>query len=113
MLTHGPSRTHTISLPTARPSQILRSHPSARWCREKIRRTGDDGTVQFCAVGRLADEGGFDWCEWDGKSHERSNAAVFVRRLYGFTTNQITAIMLRNDRYDLDAVIRFLEARGK
>ena len=105
--------TSTVVLPIARPSQILRSQPASRWCKEKIRRAAEDGTVQFCAIGRLADEGGFLWREWDGKSHEWSNAAVFVRRLYGLSFNQITAIMLRNDRHDLDAVIEFLDRRGK
>jgi hypothetical protein len=91
----------------------LRSQPAARWCREKIRRTTPDGTIRTCAIGRLADEGGFDWRTWDGENGERSNAALFVRRTYGLTFNQITAIMLRNDRYGLDAAIAFLEARGK
>jgi hypothetical protein len=103
----------TLNIPLARPSQILRSHSTARWCKEKIRRASEDGTIQFCAIGRLAEEGGFEWSAWDGKNHERSNAAIFVRRVYGFTFNQITAIMLRNDRYDLDAVIEFLERRRK
>jgi hypothetical protein len=101
------------ALPLAKPSQILRSHPSARWCAEKLRRTDDTGAQRFCAIGRLADAGGFTWSEWDGRNCEYSNASVFVRRLYGFTFNQITAIMLRNDRHGLDEVIRFLEERGK
>ncbi|HEX8918587.1 MAG TPA: hypothetical protein VF898_08795 [Chloroflexota bacterium] len=96
----------------ALPSQILRSHARRRWCRWKFRRATRDGRIQLCAIGRLADEAGFDWRHWDGRSHEQSNAAVFVRGVYRLTFDQVTAVMLHNDRTGLDAAIAFLEGRG-
>ena len=37
----------------------------------------------------------------------------FVRHTYGLKANQVKAVMYRNDVDDLDAVIEFLEQRGK
>lgn len=101
-----------IDLPMARPSQILRSLTPAHWCKRHIRLADGAPGVQHCAIGRLADEGGFDWNSWDEGNDEHSNAARFVRQTYGLKTNQVKAVMYRNDVDDLDAVIEFLEKRG-
>jgi hypothetical protein len=101
-----------IEMPSARPSQILRSLTAQRWCRRYIRLTDTGPTAQFCAIGRLADEGGFDWDTWDECNDASSNAAHFVRHTYGLKANQVKAIMYRNDVDDLDVVIDFLERRG-
>lgn len=100
------------TFPSARPSQILRSLTSLHWCKRHIRRDDRGPVAQYCAIGRLADEGGFDWGAWDEEHDERSNAARFVRQTYGLKANQVKAIMYRNDVDDLDAVIKFLETRG-
>lgn len=101
-----------LDMPTARPSQILRSLNAPNWCQRHIRLNEGAPVTQFCAVGRLADEGGFDWATWDEQHDEYSNAARFVRRTYGLKANQVKAVMYRNDVDDLDAVIEFLEKRG-
>jgi hypothetical protein len=102
----------TIEFPSAKPSQILRSLTRLRWCKRHIRRIDRASIAQHCAIGRLADEGGFDWSGWDEQHDERSNAARFVRQTYGLKTNQVKAVMYRNDVDDLEAVIDFLEKRG-
>lgn len=101
-----------LEFPTARPSQILRSLALMNWCKRHIRLTDRSPVAQHCAIGRLADEGGFNWSDWDETHDERSNAARFVRQTYGLKTNQVKAVMYRNDVDDLDAVIEFLEKRG-
>jgi hypothetical protein len=101
-----------LEFPTARPSQILRSLTGLNWCKRHIRLVDRAPVTQFCAIGRLADEGGFDWSAWDEQHDERSNAARFVRQTYGLKANQVKAVMYRNDVDDLDAVIEFLEKRG-
>jgi|SRR5947209_15252554 len=101
-----------VEFPSAKPSQILRSLTRARWCRRHIRLCSHGPAAQHCAIGRLADEGGFDWAGWDETHDERSNAARFVRQVYGLKANQVKAVMYRNDVDDLDAVIEFLEKRG-
>lgn len=106
-----PSR-EELDFPAARPSQILRSLTEQNWCRRHIRLNDGSPVMRFCAVGRLADEGGFDWTSWDEQHDERSNAARFVRTTYGLKANQVKAVMYRNDVDDLDAVIEFLERRG-
>jgi hypothetical protein len=102
-----------LDFPVARPSQILRSLNEQNWCKRHIRLNEGSPITQFCAVGRLADEGGFDWAAWDERHDEHSNAATFVRHTYGLKANQVKAVMYRNDVDDLDSVIEFLEQRGK
>jgi hypothetical protein len=101
-----------VEFPSAKPSQILRSLTRMRWCKRHIRLLNHAPMAQYCAIGRLADEGGFDWATWDEAHDERSNAARFVRQVYGLKANQVKAVMYRNDVDDLDAVIDFLEKRG-
>ena len=101
-----------VEFPLARPSQILRSLTDQNWCKRHIRLTDRSPVPQHCAIGRLADEGGFNWGDWDEANDERSNAARFVRQTYGLKANQVKALMYRNDVDDLDAVIEFLEKRG-
>jgi hypothetical protein len=101
-----------VGFPSAKPSQILRSLTRRNWCKRHIRLVDRASVAQHCAIGRLADEGGFDWAAWDETHDERSNAARFVRQVYGLKTNQVKAVMYRNDVDDLDAVIEFLEKRG-
>jgi hypothetical protein len=101
-----------LEFATARPSQILRSLTRLNWCKRHIRLVDRAPVMQHCAIGRLADEGGFNWSTWDEQHDERSNAARFVRQTYCLKANQVKAVIYRNDVDDLDTVIEFLEKRG-
>jgi hypothetical protein len=99
----------------AKPSEIVRGLPESRWCAGMLSGQCADGHMAYCAIGILAEEGGFDWSRLPdglGVTSHTFNAMGFVEDTYGVPFEILERAFRFNDSLGKDAAADWLEFCG-